>query len=97
MGILDLFGEDEPAFIAQLWRYGDTGGVAMLGPSYPSTLDAEAALEEYVGSSLTFTEASISSEEAYKKRLNLAVVLGETSGSVVAYAPLPGSPKPQPG
>jgi hypothetical protein len=96
-GILDLFSEDDPSFTAQIWRYGDTGGVVMLGPSYPSIPDAKAALGEHVGSPLTFSDSSVTPEDAYKKRLNLAVVLGEDTGSVVTCAPLPGSLKPRSG
>lgn len=87
MSTLDLFG-DPKTLRASFWLYASTNGVVALGKTHHSVESAQEVLLAYSKLDLHFRSDRLTADEAYKKKINVAVVVDEEA-DVVAWAEMP--------
>jgi len=96
LDILDIFGNgEEPRYNASLWLYRTTNGATSFGESFLSVEEAEEALKVHTSAELSFTRELILdgvihyASQAYKEKVDMAVVIQIGTGDVVSRALLP--------
>jgi hypothetical protein len=99
MNTLDLFGNEPSTYRGSLWLYQSTQGITALGAQHAAVDSVEEQLREYAQLPLQFVRTATTAAQAYKNRINVAVVTQVQSGDVVSKAPIedgwfpPGDPR----